>query len=64
MNLIGVVVTLIIVGLLLYLVNNYLPMDEKVKGILNVVVIVVIIIWLLLVLVPLIPMPVFPRATH
>jgi hypothetical protein len=40
-------VTLIIVGVLLWLVNNYVPMDGKIKSILNVVVVICVIIWLL-----------------
>jgi hypothetical protein len=44
--LINVVVVLIVVGVLLWLVNNYIPMDGKIKSILNVVVIAVV-LWLL-----------------
>jgi hypothetical protein len=35
------------VGVLLWLVNNYVPMDGKIKRIVNVVVVVVVVIWLL-----------------
>lgn len=45
--LINLIVTLIVVGLLLWLVNNYIPMDGKIKSILNVVVVIAVIIWLL-----------------
>jgi hypothetical protein len=45
--LIGVVLTLVVVGVLLWLLNNYVPMDAKIKRILNVVVVIVVIIWLL-----------------
>jgi hypothetical protein len=45
--LINLVVTLIVVGVLLWLVNNYLPMDGKIKSILNLVVVIAVIIWLL-----------------
>jgi len=45
MSLITIVITLIIVGVLLWLVNNYIPMDGKIKKILNIVVVVVL--WLL-----------------
>ena len=44
--LVNVVVTLIVVGVLRWLVNAYIPMDGKIKQILNVVVIAVV-IWLL-----------------
>ena len=47
MSLISLVVILIFVGVLLYLVNRYIPMDAKIKTIINVVVIVVVCIWLL-----------------
>lgn len=45
--LIQVIIVLIIVGVLLWLVNNYIPMDSKIKSILNVVVVIVVILWLL-----------------
>jgi undecaprenyl pyrophosphate phosphatase UppP len=50
MPLVTVVIYLIIVGVLLWLVNNYIPMDYKIKQIINVLVVVVVVIWLLQVL--------------
>jgi hypothetical protein len=47
MPLINVIIVLIVVGVLLWLVNTYIPMDGKIKNILNVVVIIVVVIWLL-----------------
>lgn len=47
MPLINLVVTLIVVGVLLWLVNTYIPMDRKIKSILNVVVVIAVILWLL-----------------
>lgn len=47
MSLIGIVITLVVVGVLLYLINNYVPMDSKIKTILNVVVVIVVILWVL-----------------
>ena len=47
MDLIQVVVVLIVVGVLLWLVNTYIPMDSKIKQILNIVVVVAVILWLL-----------------
>src|SRR6185503_13027019 len=47
MSLIGVVLTLVVVGVLLWLLNNYIPMDGKIKRILNGVVVIVVVIWLL-----------------
>jgi low temperature requirement protein LtrA len=45
--LITLIVTLVVVGLILWLINNYLPMDRKIKQILNVVVVIIVILWLL-----------------
>jgi hypothetical protein len=47
MSLIGIVITLVVVGVLLWLLNNYVPMDGKIKRILNGVVVIVVVIWLL-----------------
>ena len=47
MPLINVVIALIVVGVILWLINNYLPMDGKIKSILNGVVVVVVVLWLL-----------------
>lgn len=47
MPLISVVVVLIVVGVLLWLVNSYIPMDDKIKKILNVVVLIAVVLWLL-----------------
>lgn len=46
MTLIGLLIVLILIGLLLYLINQFIPMDPKIKTILNVVVVVVVILWL------------------
>jgi len=47
MPLVTVVITLLVAGLLLWLVNRYIPMQGTIKGILNAVVVIVIVIWLL-----------------
>jgi hypothetical protein len=47
MSLINLIVVLVIVGVILFLINNYLPMDGKIKNILNIVVVIVVILWLL-----------------
>ena len=47
MSLISLVVVLIVVGVILWMVNTYIPMDAKIKSILNVVVLIVVAIWLL-----------------
>lgn len=43
----GVIITIIVVGILLWLVNTYVPMDAKIKNILNILVVLVLILWLL-----------------
>jgi hypothetical protein len=45
--LITVVIVLIVVGVLLWIVNAYLPMDSKIKSILNAVVVIAVVLWLL-----------------
>lgn len=47
MSLISLIITLVVVGVLLYLLNNYVPMDSKIKTIINVVVVIIVCIWLL-----------------
>lgn len=47
MPLIQVVVVLIVVGVLLWLINRFIPMAGSIKTILNVVVVIVVILWLL-----------------
>lgn len=47
MPLVSVVITLIVVGVLLWLVNTYIPMDGKIKSILNAVVVIGVVLWLL-----------------
>jgi hypothetical protein len=47
MPLMTLVVVLIVVGVLLWLVNTYIPMDGKIKSILNAVVVIAVVLWLL-----------------
>ena len=47
MSLISVVVVLVVVGVVLWLINTYIPMASSIKSILNVVVIIFVAIWLL-----------------
>lgn len=47
MPLITVVLTLLVVGVVLWLINTYIPMQSTIKSILNVVVVIVVILWLL-----------------
>jgi uncharacterized protein YhhL (DUF1145 family) len=45
--LIQVVIALIVVGVVLWLINSYIPMARPIKTILNVVVVIAVIVWLL-----------------
>lgn len=47
MSILSLIVALVVVGILLWLVNAYIPMDGKIKTILNIVVVVIVVIWLL-----------------
>jgi hypothetical protein len=47
MPLLTILLVIIVVGVLLWLVNSFLPMDHNIKTILNVVVIIILIVWLL-----------------
>ncbi len=47
MPLIHVVIVLIVVGVILWLINSYIPMAGSIKTILNAVVIIVVVLWLL-----------------
>jgi hypothetical protein len=47
MPLINVIVVLVVVGVILWLINSYIPMAGSIKSILNAVVIIVVVLWLL-----------------
>lgn len=47
MPIIQLIVILVVVGVLLWLVNSYIPMDQKIKTILNIVVVIAVVLWLL-----------------
>jgi predicted nucleic acid-binding Zn ribbon protein len=47
MPLIQLVLVLVVVGVVLWVINRYIPMQATIKNILNVVVVIVVIIWLL-----------------
>ena len=47
MPLVQLVIALVVVGIALWLINNYIPMDATIKKILNVVVVIVVVLWLL-----------------
>jgi hypothetical protein len=50
MPLLDIVITLVIVGVILWLINRFIPMASSIKTILNVVVVVAVIWWLLSIL--------------
>lgn len=47
MPIMNVLITLIVIGVILWVVNTYIPMDRKIKSILNVVALIAVLIWLL-----------------
>jgi hypothetical protein len=47
MPLINVLITLVVIGVILWIVNTYIPMDRKIKNLLNIVALVAVLIWLL-----------------
>ena len=47
MTLINIVVVLVVAGLLMWLINTYIPMAQAIKSLLNIVVFVVVLVWLL-----------------
>lgn len=47
MSLLTIVIVLVVTGIILWLINSYIPMQSTVKRILNIVVVIVLIIWLL-----------------
>ena len=47
MPLIQILLVLIVVGVLLWLVNNFIPMAGSIKSILNAVVVILVVVWLL-----------------
>lgn len=47
MSLIALIIALVVVGVALWLVNSYVPMQAAVKKILNIVVVIVVVLWLL-----------------
>jgi hypothetical protein len=47
MSILTILIVIVVVGVLLWAINSFLPMDPKIKCILNIVVVVLLIIWLL-----------------
>jgi hypothetical protein len=47
MSLLSIILVIVVVGVLLWAINSFVPMDSKVKSILNIVVVLLLIFWLL-----------------
>ena len=47
MPLITIVLTICVVGVILWLINRFIPMQGQIKGILNGVVVIVLVVWLI-----------------
>lgn len=47
MPILQLILILIVIGVILWLVNTYIPMDAMIKRILNIVVIIAVVLWLL-----------------
>ena len=47
MDLISLMFIIVGIGVILWLVNTYIPMDEKIKNILNAVTVIALVLWLL-----------------
>jgi hypothetical protein len=47
MDLVTVIIVLVVVGVILWLINTYIPMQSTIKSILNAVVVIVVVLWLL-----------------
>lgn len=42
-----VIILLVLIGVALWAVNTYVPMDPKIKNIMNIVVVIAVVLWLL-----------------
>ena len=47
MPILTILVVIIVVGVILWLVNSYIPMQRTIKNILNAVVVIILVVWLL-----------------
>jgi riboflavin transporter FmnP len=52
MGLLHVVFILIVIGILLYLINRFIPMDANIKQIMNVVIVIAVVLWILSLFLP------------
>ena len=47
MSLLSLILVLVVLGLLMYLINSFVPMDVNIKRVLNITVVVVLILWII-----------------
>lgn len=47
MPLLTILIVIVVAGVILWLVNNYIPMQRTIKNILNAVVVIILVLWLL-----------------
>lgn len=47
MPIVSIIVTLVIIGVIMWLINTYIPMAGSIKKILNIVVVILVVLWLL-----------------
>jgi hypothetical protein len=47
MTLLGLIIALVIIGVLMWAINSFIPMEPRIKQLLNVAVIVIVLLWLL-----------------
>jgi hypothetical protein len=47
MPILTILIVIVVTGVVLWLINTYIPMDRKIKNILNAVVVIILVIWLL-----------------
>ena len=47
MPIVNVIIVILVVGVILWLINRYIPMQSTIKSILNAVVVIALVIWLL-----------------
>jgi 1-acyl-sn-glycerol-3-phosphate acyltransferase len=47
MPILTIIIVILVVGVILWLINSYIPMQRTIKNILNAVVVIILVIWLL-----------------
>lgn len=47
MSILALIIAIVVVGLILWVINSFIPMEPRIKQILNIVVIVLLVIWIL-----------------